>query len=98
MRHTRSHTKNRRSHHALKGARLSETEAGVKHPRHKALLDGTPYRGRSVGKAASAAPAKKTKAAEKKAEAHVDTPPVVDEEVSKEVETSHQPVEKKIEK
>lgn len=60
MRHTRSHTKNRRSHHALKGARLSTTEAGVKHPRHKALLDGTPYRGRSLAKAA---PAKKVKPA-----------------------------------
>ena len=60
MRHTRSHTKNRRSHHALNGARLSTTEAGVKHPRHKALLDGTPYRGRSLGKAATA-PVKKGK-------------------------------------
>ena len=50
MRHTRSHTKNRRSHHALKEARLSTSEGGVKHPRHKALLDGTPYRGRSIAK------------------------------------------------
>lgn len=50
MRHTRSHTKNRRSHHALKGARLSIAEGGVKHPRHKALLDGTLYRGRSLAK------------------------------------------------
>lgn len=49
MRATRAHTKNRRSHHALKGERLSTAkESGVKHPRHKALLDGTPYRGRSV--------------------------------------------------
>jgi ribosomal protein L32 len=62
MRHTRSHTKNRRSHHALKGARLSE-ENGVKHPRHKALLDGTPYRGRSVVKKA---PVKKAAGTEKK--------------------------------
>lgn len=49
MRANRAHSKNRRSHHALKGARLSVAkEAGKAHPRHKALLDGTPYRGRSV--------------------------------------------------
>lgn len=49
MRHTRAHTKNRRSHHALSGARLStDTKTGAVHLRHKALLDGTPYRGRSV--------------------------------------------------
>ena len=48
MRHTRSHTANRRSHHALKGARVSVTKEGTVHPRHKALLDGSPYRGRSV--------------------------------------------------
>lgn len=74
MRHTRAHTRNRRSHHALNGARLSVSkESGALHPRHKALLDGTPYRGRSVmdKKAkvkkvavAKKAPAKKT--AEKK--------------------------------
>lgn len=49
MRHTRAHTRNRRSHHALKRVRLSiAKESGKRHPRHKALLDGTPYRGRSV--------------------------------------------------
>ncbi|XKT74426.1 MAG: 50S ribosomal protein L32 [Patescibacteria group bacterium UBA2163] len=49
MRATRSHTKNRRSHHALKGERLSvEKNSGSVHPRHRALLDGTTYRGRSV--------------------------------------------------
>jgi len=47
------------------------TEAGVKHPRHKALLDGTPYRGRSVTKAKApvapkkAAPEKTAEKAEK---------------------------------
>lgn len=72
MRHTRSHTKNRRSHHALKETRLSTAEGGTKHPRHKALLDGTPYRGRSVSKksgevkATTPAPANKE---EKKEEA-----------------------------
>jgi len=49
MRHTRAHTRNRRSHHALSGERLStEKGSGAVHPRHKALLDGTPYRGRTV--------------------------------------------------
>jgi len=48
MRSTRSHTGNRRSHHALKGARLSASKEGVVHPRHRALLDGSHYRGRSV--------------------------------------------------
>ncbi len=49
MRATRAHTRNRRSHHALNGARLSVSkDGGSVHPRHKALLDGTPYRGRSV--------------------------------------------------
>ena len=60
MRHTRAHSANRRSHHALKGARLSVAEGGVKHPRHKALLDGTPYRGRSLAKKAKPAAAKAT--------------------------------------
>ena len=49
MRNTSSHAKNRRSHHALKGKRLTkEKGSGAVHPRHRALLDGTPYRGRSV--------------------------------------------------
>ncbi len=48
MRHTRAHTANRRSHHALKGTRLAKGKDGVTHPRHRALLDGTQYRGRSV--------------------------------------------------
>lgn len=65
MRHTRAHTRNRRSHHALHGARLSvEKGSGAVHPRHKALLDGTPYKGRSVldkTKRKSVAPAPKAK-------------------------------------
>lgn len=48
MRHTRSHTKNRRSHHALKKGRLTTSKEGAVHPRHRALLDGSHYRGRSV--------------------------------------------------
>ena len=49
MRATHAHTRNRRSHHALSGKRLSvDTKTGAVHPRHRAMLDGTPYRGRSV--------------------------------------------------
>lgn len=71
MRHTRAHTRNRRSHHALHGARLSVAkDSGVAHPRHKALLDGTPYKGRSVmdktkRKEKAAAPKAKTSTAKK---------------------------------
>lgn len=48
MRATRSHTANRRSHHALKGTRLTMSKEGTVHPRHRVLLDGSQYRGRSV--------------------------------------------------
>ncbi len=48
MRHTRSHTANRRSHHALKSPALSTDASGTKHIRHRATLDGM-YKGRSVG-------------------------------------------------
>ena len=48
MRATRSHTANRRSHHALKGTRLTMSKEGAVHPRHRVLLDGSQYRGRSV--------------------------------------------------
>lgn len=81
MRATRSHRNNRRSHHALKGPRLSTSPEGVVHLRHRAyLVNGVyMYRGRVLGKpakavTAKAAPAKKAapktkkKAASKKAE------------------------------
>jgi ribosomal protein L32 len=47
MRHTRSHTANRRSHHALKSPALSVDASGVMHIRHRATADGM-YKGRSV--------------------------------------------------
>jgi large subunit ribosomal protein L32 len=48
MRHTRAHTANRRSHHALKGGALTvDSKTGVTHIRHRASLDGM-YKGRSV--------------------------------------------------
>jgi hypothetical protein len=66
MRHTRAHTANRRSHHALKGTRLSLTKEGAVHPRHKAVLDGSSYRGRPVMDAASKRLARAQKAAKKR--------------------------------
>ncbi len=48
MRHTRSHTANRRSHHALKAPAISKDASGTLHIRHRATIDGM-YKGRSVG-------------------------------------------------
>ncbi len=47
MRHTRSHTANRRSHHALSGTRIS-LENGVPHQRHRASAVTGMYRGKKV--------------------------------------------------
>lgn len=48
MRHTRSHTKNRRSHHALAKPALSKDEAGNPHLRHRMSPTTGSYRGRNV--------------------------------------------------
>ena len=64
MRHTRAHTANRRSHHALKGLALSTDKSGAPHIRHKATLDGM-YKGRSVGKDQVKKVLRKQKAAKK---------------------------------
>jgi len=48
MRHTRSHTKNRRSHHALAKPALSKDEAGNVHLRHRMSKTSGTYRGRKV--------------------------------------------------
>lgn len=47
MRHTRAHTANRRSHHALKSPALSTDKSGAVHLRHRATKDGV-YKGRTV--------------------------------------------------
>lgn len=47
MRHTRAHTANRRSHHALKDMAISSDKSGKMHIRHRASVDGM-YKGRVV--------------------------------------------------
>ncbi len=47
MRHTRAHTANRRSHHALKAPALTTDTTGTVHLRHRASIDGV-YKGRQV--------------------------------------------------
>ncbi len=48
MRHTRAHTANRRSHHAIKGPRLSkDTSTGTVHMRHRMDENGM-YRGKQI--------------------------------------------------
>ncbi len=66
MRHTRSHTGNRRSHHALKTGRLTVSKDGTVHPRHRVLLDGSTYRGRSVLDRASKRTSRAMKAAKQR--------------------------------
>ena len=49
MRHTRAHTGNRRSHHALKANTIvKDTDTKVPHLRHRASLETGTYRGRHV--------------------------------------------------
>ncbi len=48
MRHTRAHTKNRRSHHKMEKPTLSVNESGVTHMRHRASSTTGTYRGRQV--------------------------------------------------
>lgn len=49
MRHTRSHTGNRRSHHALRANTIvTDTETKTQHLRHRASLETGMYRGRQV--------------------------------------------------
>jgi ribosomal protein L32 len=49
MRHTRAHTANRRSHHALKmNGVVVDKESGVPHMRHRVSLVTGKYKGRQV--------------------------------------------------
>lgn len=62
MRHTRAHTANRRSHHALKAQKLAVCECGAPRVSHRACAACGRYRGRVVvdmaGKAAKKAKAR----------------------------------------
>ncbi len=49
MRHTKGHTRNRRSHHALKSPRLSNcADCGALHMRHRVCETCGKYRGKQV--------------------------------------------------
>jgi ribosomal protein L32 len=49
MRHTRSHTANRRSHHALKAPKaVADAKTGSVHLRHRVDLSTGMYKGRKV--------------------------------------------------
>lgn len=48
MRVNRSHTGNRRSHHALEEPRLSKCECGAFYKRHRACQECGKYRGKQV--------------------------------------------------
>lgn len=68
MRHTRAHTANRRSHHALEGVRLSKcTKCSALHLRHTVCTNCGTYRGKTVLKMAKTAVKTETKVAKKKA-------------------------------
>lgn len=68
MRHTRAHTRNRRSHHALKAMNLGVCECGAPRVSHRACASCGRYRGRVVVDLAAKA-AKKAKAKGDKAQA-----------------------------
>ncbi len=63
MRHTRAHTANRRSHHALKAQTLATCECGAARVPHRACPSCGRYRGRVVVDLAAKAAAKAQKRA-----------------------------------
>lgn len=65
MRHTRAHTRNRRSHHALKAQKLATCECGAARVPHRACAQCGRYRGRVVVDLAGKAAAKAGKRAKK---------------------------------
>ncbi|MGH7141109.1 MAG: 50S ribosomal protein L32 [Minisyncoccia bacterium] len=68
MRHTRAHTKNRRSHHALASGALVKCECGAMRVRHRACLSCGRYRGRVVIDVAAKASRRAAKVARKSGE------------------------------
>jgi large subunit ribosomal protein L32 len=68
MRHTRAHTANRRSHHAVEGPRLSTcSKCKSEHLKHRACDTCGTYRGKQVIDVAKKTEKKHRKIAEKKA-------------------------------
>jgi len=68
MRHTRAHTANRRSHHALKGRGFAKCEnCGVSKLPHKVCMSCGTYRGRQVINKVKEVEKKQKKTKEKKA-------------------------------
>jgi len=63
MRHTRAHTANRRSHHALENPTLVTCECGAKRLKHRACPSCGRYRGRVIVDVAAKAAAKATRRA-----------------------------------
>lgn len=63
MRHTRAHTANRRSHHALTAAPVTiDKESGTPHLRHRANMKTGTYRGKKVVDVVARAEKKQKKA------------------------------------
>ena len=69
MRHTRSHTANRRSHHALVAQKLAVCECGAPRVSHRACAACGRYRGRIVVDFAAKASVKAAKRTKKEAAA-----------------------------
>jgi len=65
MRHTKSHTANRRSHHALKERTLAVCECGAVRVSHRACQTCGRYKGRVVVDVAGKAQAKAAKRAKR---------------------------------
>lgn len=66
MRHTRSQTANRRSHHALEQVRLSKCpDCSAMHLRHRVCQNCGKYRGKAVGVIAEARVARASRRADR---------------------------------
>lgn len=65
MRHTRAHTANRRSHHALKAQTLATCECGATRVSHRACPSCGRYKGRVVVDLAKKAQVRSAKRAKK---------------------------------
>lgn len=67
MRHTKSHTANRRSHHAVKSPKtVADKKTGSVHLRHRVDMTTGMYKGRKVIDVVAKVAKKQTKAAAKK--------------------------------